>query len=98
MTMGEGNNAQSFEAKIFVERVRATFSQTPIAVAVTVVNASVMASVLFVTQPAEPVFIWLSAALAVAAVRLASWLRYRAAGSDSAQYIRWSLASKWGAF
>lgn len=96
--MREGNNAESFEAEIYVERVRAAFSQTPIGVAVTTVNAALMASVLLATEPAKPVFVWLSAALIIAAVRLGFWLQYRSAGSNSARYIRWSLASKWGAF
>ncbi|HTI83807.1 MAG TPA: response regulator [Acetobacteraceae bacterium] len=97
-TMGGANNAESSEAEIFVERVRAAFSQTPVAVAVTVVNAALMASVLLLTEPAERVFIWLSVALVIAAVRLTLWLQFRSVGSNGARSIRWSLASKWGAF
>lgn len=92
MQRGTVNNA-----KIVCGRVEAALQQIPIAVCVTIANASLMAIVLSESLPKARVLTWLAAVTIVATGRLAIWfLHHRNKGSPWAS--RWSaLASTGGA-
>jgi signal transduction histidine kinase/CheY-like chemotaxis protein len=83
------------EAEIRAERVAAAFRQTPLAVAVTVVNGALMAAVLLAAGHGHRVLPWLAAMLGVAVFRLGVWWLHRRRGRGGAMRA-WS-AHRWGA-
>ncbi len=88
------------EAEIQIERMKAAFQQIPVAVVVTVVNATLMAAILMAAdQQYRSVTTWLAITVLVAIARLAVvWAYRRALPIAAAHYRRWSVASVCGAF
>jgi hypothetical protein len=87
------------EAEIQIERLKAAFQQIPLAVAVTVVNATLMTAILVAAaEPHRWVTVWLTATVFVAMSRLALLWAWRRVKPVSASYRTWSMASICGAF
>jgi signal transduction histidine kinase len=80
-------------AEIQAERIKATFQQIPAAVLVTVVNASVMATVLSYPKPNRGVYAWLAVVALVSAARFTVWWLQRTVALSPENYWRWSIAS-----
>ncbi|HEV7263923.1 MAG TPA: response regulator [Falsiroseomonas sp.] len=83
------------DAGIRAAGVAATVRQTPLAVAVTLINAGLMTALLHAVAPDPRVFAWFAATLAVAAVRLGVWRAWRR--TSPALAGRWGAAVAWTA-
>jgi signal transduction histidine kinase len=97
-----GNEAQrptqqplmgSMDAQIKAERVKAVLSQTPVAVLVSVINASLMVAVLGVGSFGYREVMWWAAALTIGGLRLGLWRAYSDDGAPSDNRRRWDTAS-----
>jgi signal transduction histidine kinase len=86
------------EGDVRIERLRVAFQQVPVAVGVTVVNATLMAAVLMGAEEHQRVYAWLAATVVFAGARLALWWTYRGSSPASTRLGRWSAASACGAF
>jgi signal transduction histidine kinase len=87
----------NIEGDIRIERLRVAFQQVPVAVGVTVVNATLMAAVLMGAEEHQRVYAWLAATVVFAGARLALWWTYRGSSPASTRLGRWSAASACGA-
>jgi signal transduction histidine kinase len=81
------------EAQVEAERVKAVLSQTPVAVLVSIINASLMVIVLGVGSFGYRETFWLVAVLAVGALRLGLWRAHHNDPAASDNRRRWSTAS-----
>ncbi|HZF76261.1 MAG TPA: response regulator [Acetobacteraceae bacterium] len=81
------------EAEIRAERVAAVLRQTPIAVAVTAVNASLMVAVTWTAVGGTREIAWLAAVVGVGAARLALWQAYRHDPVAAERAGRWAAAA-----
>ena len=86
------------EAEIELERLKAAFQQIPLAVAVTLVNATLMAAVLVAAvEPHRWIAAWLAVAVLVVASRLVLLWAWRRAMPATASGWPWAMASIGGA-
>lgn len=76
--------------KLNVERAALLFRGAPIAVAVSAVNASILALVTWSDFDGPLLAIWLAAAISFAIVRAGIWLRFRALGLSGRNMVRFS--------
>jgi signal transduction histidine kinase/ActR/RegA family two-component response regulator len=80
-------------AEIGAERVAAAFRQTPHALAVTIINAGLVAALLTMGLGQEEALHWLGAVLAVVLLRFVVWRAYRRSGGTPDGAGRWGFAS-----
>ncbi|WP_052388657.1 response regulator [Belnapia moabensis] len=73
------------------ERVRAVFAQAPVALAATLVNASLAAGLIILERGDWRALSWLLATLGIIVLRFVTWRRYRASASQDAVDWRWAL-------
>ena len=78
---------------IQAERTRMVLAQVPAAVLVTVVNASLLAGLLFALEGNRRALGWLAAMAAVAGLRLVLWAAYRRAAPPPVRAGRWAAAN-----
>ena len=80
-------------AEIRAERVAAVLAQTPMATAVTVVNAALMALIMGGPDGRAAHLVWFAAAVLVAALRLAMWRRHARDRTAALRSKQWAAAS-----
>lgn len=84
---------RTVDAQVEAERAKSVLSQTPVAVLVSAVNASLLVAVLGGGSFGYQESLWLVAVLAVGALRLGVWRAYRHDPASSANWQRWNTAS-----
>jgi diguanylate cyclase (GGDEF)-like protein len=98
--MSRPANARTPQIEVSVRsvRLRSALQQIPAAALVTIVNATLMAVLLKVTEPKRGIYTWLGLTIIIAAVRLCLWWSYRHHGQLVNHYRFWSSAHACGAF
>jgi signal transduction histidine kinase/CheY-like chemotaxis protein len=86
------------EVNIRSERLRTALQQIPVAVVVTVVNATLMTILLQLVEPKRGIYIWLGSTIIIAAARLSLWWSYRHYREVESRYRFWSSANVCGTF
>jgi signal transduction histidine kinase len=81
---------------VYAERIRATYAQLPLTLAITVMNALLVAIVLSPFASALRLWSWFGAVTLLAGARLAGWSRYWR--SDPARVVSWAYLATAGAF
>ncbi|MBX9697781.1 MAG: hypothetical protein K2X74_00035, partial [Acetobacteraceae bacterium] len=84
-------------AEIRADRVAAVLAQTPLAVAVTVVNAGLMTSLAAPAAMRHAYLAWLVISVAAGALRLLLWHRHRRDSTAALRVERWERRSTLGA-
>jgi signal transduction histidine kinase len=90
-------NAPKLFDPVYAERVRATYSQLPLTLAVTATNSALVAVVLKPFAPAPFMWGWLAAVLALACARLTIWAYYKRSATSQAEAPTWGFRATAGA-
>ncbi|MBV9247792.1 MAG: response regulator [Acetobacteraceae bacterium] len=77
--------------RIYAERIDAVYSQMPVTLIATILNATLLALVLSPAAPAPPIWWWLAAVIVLSCIRLGIWYRHWTQKVGPEQVSRWAL-------